>query len=386
VANTGERYDYPPAIYLRRHPRGWSGDMAWVSLSSRDHLRAERRHNGWNLGRQVYPRIHVIDALLQNSMNMKTSRLALLLLLASAVSSYATQDNLPPNFSGDDPATLFRQLADLRKRLVKNESETTPAYEARITEEKKKPIIGSRAIEDTFNLVTDTVKAEYDLDTEIMRFTLPVQTNDQGAKYQVSLGGDNDPHVLFNSAVGLSGSVNDQKFTATAKLNVEEAARRLKTGTKAVLVVRFEEPYVEGRQFVSRIVGLQFFDQQTGRVLSQTGSTETAAQIKQAAAPSAPDYSTYHKNPSFKPPRILSKPDPRYTEEARRHNVNGSVLLYVMLSETGQITQISVAKGLPYGLTERAIAAARLIRFEPAELNGKKVAYPVAVVYRFDLF
>jgi outer membrane biosynthesis protein TonB len=57
-----------------------------------------------------------------------------------------------------------------------------------------------------------------------------------------------------------------------------------------------------------------------------------------------------------------------------------------MLSETGQITQISVVKGLPYGLTERAIAAARLIRFEPAELNGKKVAYPVAVVYRFELF
>jgi TonB family protein len=319
-------------------------------------------------------------------MNMKTSRLALLILFASAVSSYATQDYLPLNFSGDDPATLLRQLADLKKRLIKNESETTPAYEARIVEEKKKPLIGSRTIDDTFYLIADTVKAEYDLDTEMMRFTLPVQTNDRGVKYKISLGGDNDPHMLFNSAVGLSGSVNDQKFTATAKLTVEEAARRLKTGTKALLIVRFEEPYVEDGHFVTRIVGLQFLDQQTGRVLGQLGATETTSQIKQTAAQSAPDYSTYHKNPTFKPPRILSKPNPRYTEDARRNNVRGTVLLHVMLSETGQITQISVAKGLPYGLTERAIAAARLIRFEPAELNGKKVAYPVAVVYRFELF
>jgi TonB family protein len=318
--------------------------------------------------------------------NMKISRFALLLLLLCVVTSHAAQDSLPPNFSGDDPATLLRQLADLKKRLIKSESETTPAYEARIAEEKKKPIIGSRTIDDTFYLISDTVKAEYDLDTEMMRFTLPVQTNDKGAKYQISLGGDNDPHVFFNSAVGLTGSVDDQKFTTTARLTVEEAARRLKTGTKALLIVRFEEPYVEGGQFVTRIVGLQFFDQQTGRVLGQLGSTETTSQIKQAAAQSAPDYSTYHKNPSFKPPRILAKPDPSYTEEARRHKTRGTVLLHVMLAETGQITQIQVVRGLPYGLTERAIASARQIRFEPAELNGKKVAYPVAVIYSFEIF
>jgi hypothetical protein len=58
---------------------------------------------------------------------MKISRLAALLLLACVVTSPATQDNLPPNFTGDNPATLLRQLADLRKRLIKSESETTPA-------------------------------------------------------------------------------------------------------------------------------------------------------------------------------------------------------------------------------------------------------------------
>ncbi len=312
---------------------------------------------------------------------MKIARLAPILLLACVVTAHATQDYLPPNFSGDDPATLLRQLTDLKKRLTKSDSET--AYEARIVEEKKKPLIDSRTIDDTFYLVADNVKTDYDLNTETMSLTLPVQTNNQVAKYQVSLGGDNDPHVLFNGAVGLSGSVKDQKFTATADLKIEEAVRVLKTGIKALLFVRFEEPYVEGGHFVTRIVGLQFFAQQAGRVLGQLGSTEAASQIKQAAAP---DYSTYHKNPTFKPPRIISKPDPRYTEEARRNNVKGTVLLHIMCAETGEITQISVVRGLPYGLTERSIAAARLIKFEPAELNGKKVSYPMAVVYRFELY
>jgi outer membrane biosynthesis protein TonB len=56
-----------------------------------------------------------------------------------------------------------------------------------------------------------------------------------------------------------------------------------------------------------------------------------------------------------------------------------------MFGETGQINNIRVIRGLPYGLTERAIAAARQIRFEPAHLEGRKVDYPVRVVYRFEL-
>ena len=317
---------------------------------------------------------------------MKIARLAPIVLLVCVITSHAAQDSLPSNYSGDDPAALHRQLTDLKKRLIKSESETQPAYEARIAEEKKKPLIGSRTIDDTFYLVTDGTKAEYDLDTGTMSFILPVQTNDQGAKYRVSLGGDKGPRVFFNSAVGLFDSVSEYKFTATARLNIEEAVRRLKTGTKAVLFVRFEEPYVEGDHFLTRIVGLQFFDQQTGRVLGQVGSTETASQLKQPATQSPSDYSRYHKNPTFKPPRILAKPDPKYTEEARRNNVKGTVLLHVMFSETGNVTQISVVRGLPYGLTERSIAAARQIVFEPAELNGKKVSYPLAIVYRFELY
>lgn len=122
--------------------------------------------------------------------------------------------------------------------------------------------------------------------------------------------------------------------------------------------------------------------------IGKFGSSVITSQTKQDVAPSTPpasgpDYASYSKNPTFKRLRILAKPEATYTEEARRNNVSGQVVLRVLFAETGQVTKISVVSGLPFGLTERAIAAARQIEFEPAELDGKKVAYPLVVLYNF---
>ena len=122
--------------------------------------------------------------------------------------------------------------------------------------------------------------------------------------------------------------------------------------------------------------------------IGKFGSSVITSQTKQDVAPPTaqapgPDYASYRNNPTFKKLRILSKPDAGYTDEARRNNVSGQVVLRVLFAETGHITHISVVRGLPFGLTERAIAAARQIEFEPAELDGKKVAYPLVVVYNF---
>ena len=118
-------------------------------------------------------------------------------------------------------------------------------------------------------------------------------------------------------------------------------------------------------------------------ITSQVISSQTKQDVIRLDPAPGPDYASYSKNPTFKRVRILSKPDAGYTEEARRNNVSGKVVLHVVFAETGHVTMISVVSGLPFGLTERAIAAARLIEFEPAELDGKKVAYPLSVVYNF---
>ncbi|MGB7200701.1 MAG: energy transducer TonB [Pyrinomonadaceae bacterium] len=70
------------------------------------------------------------------------------------------------------------------------------------------------------------------------------------------------------------------------------------------------------------------------------------------------------------PLKIISKPKGRYTDAARVANVQGTVVLRVTFLASGQIGSISTVKGLPSGLTESAIAAARGIRFEPAKRDG----------------
>ncbi|HEX8191089.1 MAG TPA: energy transducer TonB [Pyrinomonadaceae bacterium] len=83
---------------------------------------------------------------------------------------------------------------------------------------------------------------------------------------------------------------------------------------------------------------------------------------------------------------ITFKPEPGFTEEARQQNVTGTVRLRAILSASGEVTGISVVKGLPSGLTEKAIAAARQIRFRPAQKDGHTVSQYVVLEYNFNIY
>jgi len=84
--------------------------------------------------------------------------------------------------------------------------------------------------------------------------------------------------------------------------------------------------------------------------------------------------------------RVLSKPEPQYTEEARKQGVTGTVILRVVFSTTGEVTDIRTVKPLPMGLTERAITAARQIRFVPALRGGHPVNVYMQLEYNFNLY
>jgi protein TonB len=85
-------------------------------------------------------------------------------------------------------------------------------------------------------------------------------------------------------------------------------------------------------------------------------------------------------------PHIISKPEPGYTEEARRNHVSGRVMVEVVLCSTGKVTDIVVIKGLSHGLNEEAIKAARRIRFEPGVKDGKTVSVKIRLMYGFEIF
>ncbi|HSK64715.1 MAG TPA: energy transducer TonB [Pyrinomonadaceae bacterium] len=84
--------------------------------------------------------------------------------------------------------------------------------------------------------------------------------------------------------------------------------------------------------------------------------------------------------------RLLSKPEPQYTEEARRNQISGTVMLRVVFSSSGEVVQIRALNTLPFGLTERAIAAARQIKFVPAMKGGRAVSVHMQLEYNFNLY
>src|SRR6266849_5280873 len=82
----------------------------------------------------------------------------------------------------------------------------------------------------------------------------------------------------------------------------------------------------------------------------------------------------------------VSKPEPSYTAEAREHQVVGTVVLKAILSSSGKVTNIEVVTPLKYGLTEKAIEAAKTLKFIPALRELKFVSQYIQLEYNFNLY
>ena len=84
--------------------------------------------------------------------------------------------------------------------------------------------------------------------------------------------------------------------------------------------------------------------------------------------------------------QILTRPEPSYPEEARQANVEGTVVLRAVFAADGAVQNMLVLRALPYGLTERAMAAARRIKFVPATKDGRPVSQFIQIEYNFNLY
>jgi TonB family protein len=84
--------------------------------------------------------------------------------------------------------------------------------------------------------------------------------------------------------------------------------------------------------------------------------------------------------------RILSKPEPQYTEEARKKGVTGTVILRAILGSDGKVHAVVSIHRLRYGLTQKAIQAARGIRFVPATAHDESVSQWIRIEYNFYVY
>jgi TonB family protein len=84
-------------------------------------------------------------------------------------------------------------------------------------------------------------------------------------------------------------------------------------------------------------------------------------------------------------PVPLFKPDPEYSEEARKAKFSGSVTLYIEVNDRGAVQNPRVIRALGMGLDEKAIEAVLKWRFRPGTKDGKPVTVQAQVEVSFRL-
>lgn len=84
-------------------------------------------------------------------------------------------------------------------------------------------------------------------------------------------------------------------------------------------------------------------------------------------------------------PRLISRPKPHYPEVARLAQVEGTVVVKVLVGVDGQVSAAEIVRGVHPLLNNAALKAARECLFVPGQQRELKVPTWVAVPYNFRL-
>jgi len=98
-----------------------------------------------------------------------------------------------------------------------------------------------------------------------------------------------------------------------------------------------------------------------------------------------PDANTYRVGNDVTAPVPIFRPEPQYSEEARKAKLQGDATLSVTVEANGKVSDIRVLKPLGFGLDEEAAAAVIQWRFKPATKNGMPVRVAAAINVNFRL-
>src|SRR5579884_2750233 len=84
-------------------------------------------------------------------------------------------------------------------------------------------------------------------------------------------------------------------------------------------------------------------------------------------------------------PVPIYKPDPDYSEEARKAKFQGTVVLSILIDENGNTHDVRVVRPLGLGLDQKAIEAVEKWRFRPGMKDGRPVKVSATIEVNFRL-
>jgi protein TonB len=92
----------------------------------------------------------------------------------------------------------------------------------------------------------------------------------------------------------------------------------------------------------------------------------------------------YEMSPEEAEGNLLRRVEPDYPEQARKQQIQGTVLLDVQAGRDGSVQEVKLLSGEPL-LADAAIAAVKQWRFRPRTINGLPVEMQTKVTLNFKL-
>jgi periplasmic protein TonB len=115
-------------------------------------------------------------------------------------------------------------------------------------------------------------------------------------------------------------------------------------------------------------------------------STSKAVNLGQNTPPPMPKPAGPSGVTAKSPPKVLFKPKPEYTAEAKQLHIEGNVTIRIRVSSSGSVQVLGVTSDLGHGLGESAVHAVEATRFKPAtDDSGNPVDWEGVVNVAFQL-
>lgn len=118
----------------------------------------------------------------------------------------------------------------------------------------------------------------------------------------------------------------------------------------------------------------------TGNTVAKEQDNETLSEDDADQLPIPSDEFAVTAMPSLKKEVRVS-----YPEEAKKRNIQGPVVLDLLIDQFGKVRQATVINGPGFGLNEAAQQALMQFEFTPARIQQKNVAVKIRYIYRFVL-
>ena len=215
-----------------------------------------------------------------------------------------------------------------------------------------------------------------------------LKASSSGVVYTVHIVDNPKPRLSLEAFIQEQATANTDKLIAERDLTLDGASGKAFVYPDGNGMVQF---FARGdRLYEVRAYGAPSDDPRIKSFFHYLSLKKTDKSFEVSESVQSPPYTLSEKIYTGKEvdtkARLISKPEPEYTNKARSKQITGTIVLKCIFAADGTVVNIYVYAGLPYGLTEKAIEAARKIKFVPATKDGRNVSMWMQLEYNFNLY